>query len=105
MAEENFMETGRLEAFYDAIIAIIVTVLVLELPQPATASLASIWALKTSYFAYLISFLVCANLWQYHHLIYNHVNRINKNIILAKHFIDVCILIDSLSDNIRSKSS
>ena len=50
------METGRLEAFYDAIIAIIVTVLVLELPQPATASLASIWAIKTSYFAYLISF-------------------------------------------------
>ena len=81
MAEENFLETGRLEAFYDAIIAIIVTVLVLELPQPATASLASIWALKTSYFAYLISFLVCANLWQYHHIIYNHVNRINRNII------------------------
>ena len=81
MAEENFMETGRLEAFYDAIIAIIVTVLVLELPQPATASIASIWALKTSYFAYLISFLVCANLWQYHHIIYNHVNRINRNII------------------------
>lgn len=81
MNEGNFMETGRLEAFYDAIIAIIVTVLVLELPQPATASLASIWALKTSYFAYLISFLVCANLWQYHHLIYNHVDRINSKII------------------------
>ncbi len=81
MAEENFMETGRLEAFYDAIIAIIVTVLVLELPQPANASLASIWALKTSYFAYVISFLVCANLWQYHHLIYNHVDRINTKII------------------------
>ncbi|WP_407462907.1 TMEM175 family protein [Methanobrevibacter sp.] len=81
MAEEDFTETGRLEAFYDAIIAIIVTVLVLELPQPATASLASIWALKTSYFAYLISFLVCANLWQYHHIIYNHVARINTKII------------------------
>lgn len=81
MAEENFMETGRLEAFYDAIIAIIVTVLVLELPQPATPTLASIWALKTSYFAYLISFLVCANLWQYHHIIYNHVEKINSKII------------------------
>ena len=81
MSNENFMDPGRLEAFYDAIIAIIVTVLVLELPQPATASLASIWALKTSYFAYLISFLVCANLWQYHHLIYNHVERINTRII------------------------
>ena len=31
MTEENYMETGRLEAFYDAIIAIIVTVLVLDL--------------------------------------------------------------------------
>lgn len=81
MNNDNFMETGRLEAFYDAIIAIIVTVLVLELPQPATASLASIWALKTSYFAYLISFLVCANLWQYHHLIYNHVDKIDSKII------------------------
>ena len=81
MEDESYISTSRLEAFYDAIIAIIITILVLELPQPATASLASIWALKTSYFAYLISFLVCANLWQYHHIIYNHVNRINRNII------------------------
>lgn len=81
MSKINYMETGRLEAFYDAIIAIIVTVLVLELPQPAFASIASIWALKTSYFAYLISFLVCTNLWQYHHLIYHHVERINSKII------------------------
>ena len=44
---ENYMTTNRLEAFYDAIIAIIVTVLVLELPQPATASIESISALKT----------------------------------------------------------
>lgn len=77
----NYMETGRLEAFYDAIIAIIVTVLVLELPQPASASIASLWAIKTSYFAYLISFLVCVNLWQYHHVIYQHVEKINAKII------------------------
>lgn len=75
------METGRLEAFYDAIIAIIVTVLVLELPQPASPTLAAMWAIKTSYFAYIISFLVCANLWQYHHIIYQHVDRINTKII------------------------
>ncbi|MCQ2961133.1 MAG: TMEM175 family protein [archaeon] len=75
------METGRLEAIYDAIIAIIVTVLVLELPQPAAPTLASIWAIRTSYFAYLISFLVCTNLWQYHHIIYNHVENINTKII------------------------
>lgn len=81
MENKNYMQTSRLEAFYDAIIAIIVTVLVLELPQPETASVAAIWALKNSYFAYLISFLICTNLWQYHHLIYNHVERVDSKII------------------------
>ena len=75
------MPTNRLEAFYDTVIAIIVTVLVLELPQPETASIAALWTIKNSYFAYLISFLVCTNLWQYHHLIYNHVDKINARII------------------------
>jgi uncharacterized membrane protein len=46
MITENLMETDRLEAFYDAIIAIIVTVLVLELPQPVSPSLVAIWSLK-----------------------------------------------------------
>ena len=81
MSENHFMEKDKLEAFYDAIIAIIITVLVLELPQPATPTIASIWAIKTSYFAYLISFLVCANLWQYHHIIYQHVDKINRQVI------------------------
>jgi uncharacterized membrane protein len=81
MKMENLMETNRLEAFYDAIIAIIVTVLVLELPQPETATIAGILALKVSYFTYLVSFLVCANLWQYHHLIYAHVKKIDSKII------------------------
>lgn len=81
MKMENLMETNRLEAFYDAIIAIIVTVLVLELPQPETATVAGILALKVSYFTYLVSFLVCANLWQYHHLIYAHVKKIDSKII------------------------
>lgn len=35
----SYIATNRLEAFYDAIIAIIVTILVLELPQPTTASI------------------------------------------------------------------
>ena len=81
MDMKNLMDTNRLEAFYDAIIAIIVTVLVLELPQPETATIAGILALKVSYFTYLVSFLVCANLWQYHHLIYAHEKKIDSKII------------------------
>ena len=53
----------------------------MELPQPATASITSILTLKTSYFAYWISFLVCANLWKYHHVIYSHVEKIDSKII------------------------
>ena len=81
MGLEYYEETGRLEAFYDAIIAIIVTILVLELPQPEVATLSAIWNLKLSYFAYLISFLVCVNMWQYHHKIFRHVHKINNRVI------------------------
>ena len=78
---EYYKETGRLEAFYDAIIAIIVTILVLELPQPETATITAIWSLRVHYFAYFISFLVCVNMWQYHHKIFHHVEKINNRII------------------------
>lgn len=81
MAREYYEETGRLEAFFDAIIAIIVTILVLELPQPETATVTAIWNLRLSYFAYFISFLVCVNMWQYHHKIFRHVTRINNRVI------------------------
>ena len=84
---KNLMDTNRLEAFYDAIIAIIITVLVLELPQPETATFAGIFALKSSYFTYLISFLICANLWQYHHIIYAHVKKIDSKIIWLNIFL------------------
>lgn len=81
MDDKFYFSSNRLEAFYDAIIAIIVTVLVLSLPQPSDASLSALWALKDNYFAYLISFLICTNLWQYHHVIYNHVEKIDSVII------------------------
>lgn len=78
---DEYMDTNRLNAFYDAIIAIIVTILVLELPQPERITLAGFWQLRLSYLAYLISFLVCVNMWQYHHKIFNHVEKINNRII------------------------
>lgn len=81
MELDEYMEKGRLEAFYDAIIAIIVTILVLELPQPETATISALWNLRISYFAYLISFLVCVNMWQYHHKTFRHVEKINNRII------------------------
>ena len=50
------MEKDRLGAFIDAVLAIIMTILVLELPRPETYDIAGLWALRTNFFAYALSF-------------------------------------------------
>ena len=45
------MEKDRLGAFIDAVLAIIMTILVLELPRPQTYDLAGLWSLRTNFFA------------------------------------------------------
>ena len=54
------METNRFETFIDAIIAIIITVLVLKINQPAEPTLEAIWDLRLFYLAYfnIIQYLV-----------------------------------------------
>jgi len=72
------METNRFETFFDAIIAIIITVLVLKIPQPATPTLAGVLELKTMYIAYLISFLILYNIWYANHNLFQLVDDINN---------------------------
>ena len=52
------MGAEKLETFVDAGFTIILTIIVLELPQPETISFAGFWALKTNFFAYLTSFII-----------------------------------------------
>ena len=52
------METTRFETFFDAIIAIIITILVLKISQPASPTLGAVLELQTYYVAYFISFLI-----------------------------------------------
>ena len=75
------MESEKLEAFVDAVLAIILTVIVLELPQPETVSLAGFWALKTNFFAYLISFIVILTNWYFFHIIFEIVKKIDGKVI------------------------
>ncbi len=48
------MSKERLSAFTDAILAIIMTILVLELKKPEAADWASLWALKSDFFSYAV---------------------------------------------------
>ena len=72
------METNRFETFYDAIIAIVITVLVLKIPQPASPTLTAFLELKTMYTAYFISFLILYNLWYANHNLFRLVETIDN---------------------------
>jgi uncharacterized membrane protein len=65
------MTTGRLEAFSDGVIAIIVTIMVLELHAPSQPTLAGLWKVAPVLLSYALSFLVVAIMWvNHHHLIH-----------------------------------
>ena len=72
------METNRFETFFDAIIAIVITVLVLKIPQPTTPTLSAFLELNTMYVAYFISFLILYNLWYANHNLLTSVDTIDN---------------------------
>ncbi len=72
------METNRFETFFDAIIAIVITVLVLKIPQPASPTLGAFLELETMYVAYFISFLILYNLWYANHNLFGFVESIDN---------------------------
>lgn len=72
------METTRFETFFDAIIAIIITVLVLKIPQPTSPTLSGFLDLQTMYIAYLISFLILYNIWYANHNLFQLVETIDN---------------------------
>jgi uncharacterized membrane protein len=61
------MGTNRIEAFSDGVIAVIITVMVLELKVPRDTALTSLLSLAPQFLSYLLSFLVVAIMWVNHH--------------------------------------
>ena len=69
--EPNTIGKGRLEAFSDGVIAIIVTIMVLELKIPHEGTLEALTKLGPTFCSYLLSFLVVAIMWiNHHHMIH-----------------------------------
>src|ERR1700758_5262072 len=66
------MTTSRLEAFSDGVIAIIVTIMVLELRAPSQPTWPALLKVAPVFMSYGLSFLVVAIMWvNHHHLIYS----------------------------------
>src|SRR6267142_126300 len=69
-------DTGRLVAFSDAVFAITITLLVLEIRPPTDYSnlLLDLLALWPSYLAYGVTFLFIGQVWANHHVMFDHIH-------------------------------
>jgi uncharacterized membrane protein len=77
------MTKGRLEAFSDGVIAIIITIMVLELRTPHTADLEALKQLAPVLLAYLVSFVYIGIYWNNHHHLLHATERVDGKILWA----------------------
>ena len=77
------MTTNRMEAFSDGVIAIIITIMVLELKVPHEANLAAIRPLVPVLLSYLLSFVFVGIYWSNHHHLLHAVKQVDGRILWA----------------------
>jgi uncharacterized membrane protein len=77
------MGKGRLEAFSDGVIAILITIMVLELSHPAGASLSALASLAPKLLTYAFSFILLGIYWNNHHHLLQAVQRVNGTVLWA----------------------
>jgi len=77
------MSKGRLEAFSDGVVAILITILVLELRIPRGADWAALRPLLPVFLTYVLSFAFLGIYWNNHHHMLHLADRINGGILWA----------------------
>ncbi|GAA3655206.1 TMEM175 family protein [Flavivirga jejuensis] len=75
------MTSGRLEAFSDGVIAIIITIMVLELEAPKEYTLEAFFEIVPTFISYFVSFLYVSIYWVAHHQIFKIAEKINGEIL------------------------
>ena len=71
------MNKGRLEAFSDGVLAVIITIMVLEMKSPHGTSLASLGSVIPVFLTYILSFVYIAIYWNNHHHLLHATQRVN----------------------------
>ena len=77
------MAKGRLEAFTDGVMAVIITIMVLELKVPEGADLAALAPILPVFLTYVLSFVYLGIYWNNHHHMLHATHRINGAILWA----------------------
>jgi uncharacterized membrane protein len=81
------MGKERLAAFSDGVIAIIITIMVLELKVPHGSDWTALIAVTPNFVSYVLSFLYLAIYWNNHHHLLHTVTRVNGLILWANSFL------------------
>ncbi|MCB0503525.1 MAG: DUF1211 domain-containing protein [Bacteroidetes bacterium] len=77
------MKKGRLEAFSDGVLAIIITIMVLEIKVPHGAAFADLKPLIPVFLSYVLSFIYLAIYWNNHHHLMHTVTKVSAGILWA----------------------
>ena len=77
------MRPERLTAFSDGVLAIIITIMVLELRPPAGDRLADLAAIAPTFLSYVLSFIYLGIYWNNHHHMMHTVTRVSAAILWA----------------------
>ena len=77
------MKTNRIEAFSDGVMAILITIMVLELKAPHNPNPASLVRMWPTFFAYVLSFIIIAIYWVNHHHLVHLVTHVDSVILWA----------------------
>jgi uncharacterized membrane protein len=83
-------ETARLEAFSDAVFAIAITLLVLNLYDPTTRGSSLLGGLLDewpAFFAFFVSFISILVMWINHHNMFNYIKRLSREFMLLNGFL------------------
>ena len=81
--QPQIMEKERLGAFIDAVLAIVMTILVLELEKPKTFDVQGLWELRTNFLAYAISFFWLGAMWANIHAASHLIQKISQKTVWA----------------------
>lgn len=85
------MGTGRLEAFSDGVIAVIITILVLELKVPAAHGVAGLVAVLPTVFLYLLTFVQIGIYWVNHHYLVDEAETVTHGMFWANLMFLFCL--------------
>lgn len=77
------MDKGRVQAFSDCVLSIIITIMVLQLQAPEKGILSALWPLLPKFGSYVLSFIFLGIYWNNHHHLWQAVEKVNGSVLWA----------------------